>query len=150
MPAVFLLVACGGPDPTWIPNGSSGSTPSAQPGSPPSATPDGGAPKKDAGPSYRDPNAGDGACASPNLVCGAACVDVSSDHENCGGCGKACSGGDSVCLAGRCACAQPLFDYCGQGCQDVSQDTDNCGACGNVCDPNQYNACVQGSCVLVE
>ena len=79
------------------------------------------------------------------------CVDVSADHDNCGACGKTCIGGDSICNAGQCACMGTLVDYCdGIGCMDVSQDVNNCGECNRVCDPNQFNACVQGNCVLLE
>jgi hypothetical protein len=146
-------IACGGTDPSWIGNGSGGAHDRSQAGM-------GSSTSGDAGPdgnSYRDPKETDAGCTAPNQMCTSgmttACTDVSSDHDNCGGCGKACLGsgpaGDSMCLAGRCSCTGALVDYCdGQGCMDVSSDTNNCGSCGNVCDPNQYNACSQGNCIL--
>jgi hypothetical protein len=103
-------------------------------------------PQKDAG--YRDPQAIDGGCTVPNLVCGGKCVAAASDPNNCGACGTQCTGPGAVCAASSCSCTGPLFDYCtGAGCQDVSGDTNNCGACGKVCDPNQFNACESGVCV---
>jgi len=99
-------------------------------------------------PGYRDPTKVDGGCASPNKVCGSACVDVGSDIDNCGACGNTCTGDGAKCTAGTCGCIGPLFDYCaGTGCMDVSSDTNNCGSCGNVCDPNNSDSCVSGVCV---
>jgi hypothetical protein len=142
---IFGIVACGGSDPSWIGDGSGAPSGRRQSGS---ASGDAGA---DAKPEYRDPRQGDGGCAPPNQVCSSSCVDVSADHDNCGACGVRCIGNDSVCIASRCACMGTLMDYCdGVGCMDVSADTSNCGACGKVCDPNQFNACVQGNCVLLD
>ena len=139
------MIACGGTDPSWINNSSGGAhdRSTAGKGATGDAGPDGN--------SYRDPNAVDAGCTLPNQVCGMACTDVSSDHDNCGACGKACVGMDSVCVATRCSCTGALIDYCdGTGCMDVSSDVNNCGSCGNVCDPNQFNACAQGNCILNE
>jgi len=106
---------------------------------------------KDAAPDqdpYRDPKAGDAGCVSPNEVCNGVCVVVSADPANCGACGNACLGTDSVCIAGKCGCSGPLVDYCdGVGCMDVSSDFNNCGACGHACDPNNDSACSDGNCV---
>lgn len=139
----IVAVACGGSDPGSLGGGSAQNRPNATGAG--SATGDAGA---DAKPDFRDPKAMDGGCAAPNLVCNNACVAVGSDHDHCGACGNTCIGDDSVCIASRCACTGPLRDYCdGVGCMDVSSDFDNCGSCGNACDPNQYDACVQGTCV---
>jgi hypothetical protein len=69
--------------------------------------------------------------------------DLSTDVNNCGGCGQACpavahgypacSGG--MCVIGGCA---PGFDDCDKdpsnGCEaDLAADISNCGACGNAC-----------------
>lgn len=42
------------------------------------------------------------ACASPNLMCGATCVDAANDGTNCGGCGHVCPGAET-CASGLCA-----------------------------------------------
>ncbi len=34
-----------------------------------------------------------------NMLCGAVCADLTSDKNNCGGCGKVCTGS---CVAGKC------------------------------------------------
>jgi hypothetical protein len=43
------------------------------------------------------------ACSAPMMMCGASCLDVSSDEENCGSCGMECRGGEA-CTANTCAC----------------------------------------------
>ncbi len=145
--AIFVasgVIACGGPDPSWI-NTNSGGAHDRSMAANGGSSGDAGADANN----FRDPKAVDGGCNAPNQVCNGSCTDISSDHDNCGGCGKACIGGDSICVATRCSCTGALVDYCdGVGCMDVSSDVNNCGSCGNVCDPNQYNACVQGNCVL--
>lgn len=141
--AIPLLVACGS-DPSWIPPSPGAHDSNSAPAAPAHPVADAG---HDADPGYRDPKQIDGGCALPNLVCGGACVPVGSDHDNCGACGAACLGGDSTCIAGKCACSGPLTDYCdGTGCMDVSADTSNCGSCGNVCDPSVYDICLNGMC----
>ena len=41
------------------------------------------------------------------MLCGATCVNTSSDPANCGGCGKACGAGQT-CAAGTCSCGAPV------------------------------------------
>ncbi len=40
-------------------------------------------------------------CATGLTRCGSLCVDLSSDGDNCGACGRACGAGD-LCLTGQC------------------------------------------------
>ena len=42
-----------------------------------------------------------GVCVCDGVTCGSTCVDLYSDHDNCGACGQACSGYDA-CVAGHC------------------------------------------------
>jgi hypothetical protein len=87
-------------------------------------------------------------CTAPNAICNGACTAIGSDPSNCGACGNACLGTDSICLAGQCSCSGPELDYCDDvGCMDVSSDFNNCGACGYMCDPNNDQACANGQCV---
>jgi hypothetical protein len=90
------------------------------------------------------------------------CVNIQTDPNNCGRCGKVCTGG-KTCQSGTCNCptGQSLSNgmccpngltNCGGTCTDTSKDLNNCGGCGdshgnNVCfpDPNTHttnpNAC---------
>lgn len=82
------------------------------------------------------------------MVCGAACVDINTDVDNCGRCGFRCTGLPNVasatgveCRSGRCfvpatACA-PGFAHCTtnaeDGCETNVTTSTNCGSCGNAC-----------------
>jgi hypothetical protein len=46
-------------------------------------------------------------CGAPSMMCGASCLDVSSDEENCGACGEICGGGEA-CIASACDCPDPF------------------------------------------
>jgi len=70
------------------------------------------------------------------MQCGTTCVNLQSDNQNCGTCGKVCQSG-STCTAGSCACTGG-FVSCGGGC--VQSNPQHCGtgctacASGDVCD----------------
>lgn len=90
-----------------------------------------------------------------------ACVDLTSDLENCGSCGRQCRPGE-VCLPtgtngrGQCLCepvgAACLNDDCthccpDEGCVDVCNDLLNCGGCDIDCtEGNRGDRCVSGGC----
>jgi hypothetical protein len=59
------------------------------------------------------------------------CVDARSDVENCGGCGKHCTGAE-ICGNGKCIC--PSGTLCDGVCADTQNDNRNCGGCGKVCE----------------
>ena len=98
------------------------------------------------------------ACADPAVACGAECVDLNDDADNCGACGMKCMGGHvehALCLSGTCSydtCTNGWSDCDGDvsnGCeQPTSSDVDNCGGCGIVCQPSNSGAttCVDGVC----
>lgn len=41
------------------------------------------------------------ACAAPLVACGSTCTDLRGDYENCGACGRACTG-ETYCHLGTC------------------------------------------------
>ncbi len=77
------------------------------------------------------------------VLCGGTHVDLKTDHENCGACGKVCSW-NLQCVAGSCICTATT---CGSICVKVDENPKNCGACGHVCTANQW--CDHGSCTSV-
>lgn len=94
------------------------------------------------------------ACSSPGKIeclastmCGSACVDLATSHDNCGACGAPCAPTE-LCQAGGCvaACAAPLAT-CASGsgayCADLRYDVRNCGTCGTVCS----GFCAQSYCI---
>jgi hypothetical protein len=76
-----------------------------------------------------------GECYGGMVLCGGTCVDIRSDHENCGACGNACEPA-VVCSGGECILECPGgMVNCSGSCVDLSSDENNCGACGAACPP---------------
>jgi hypothetical protein len=81
-------------------------------------------------------------------------VDVFTDPNNCGACGKVCAAGEP-CLEGKCGCPAPLI-FCDGKCVNPKTDDANCGGCGIVCEepadacspmpPGAYHGCMGGTC----
>jgi glucosylceramidase len=70
-------------------------------------------------------------CPAGETACGLACLDVSADPANCGGCGIPCSAGQ-VCQAGACQCTSGVL--CNGACV-ASGDGGVCGAPGATGSP---------------
>ena len=89
-------------------------------------------------------------CLTDLASCSGSCVDLETDHGNCGACGVACASGES-CKASACTplCADSL-SACGTGeaatCVDTASDVRNCGACGAACADGER--CTLGVCHL--
>jgi hypothetical protein len=84
-----------------------------------------------------------GPCPAMFSLCDGTCVDTLSNRLHCGGCGRACTGGQS-CAAGVCVCPA-MFTLCGGTCVDTRNDRANCGACAQSC---QFGmSCTAGACV---
>ncbi|AKU94963.1 hypothetical protein AKJ09_01627 [Labilithrix luteola] len=80
-------------------------------------------------------------------------VLISTDTDNCGGCGVQCAPGVR-CIDGKCGCDFGMVDCQGK-CIDVQDNDDNCGACGNACQTpddagappnNMYYGCRDKQC----
>lgn len=89
-------------------------------------------------------------CLTGLASCSGSCVDLQTDHGNCGACGAGCALGER-CQAGVCtpSCADSLTS-CGVGevatCVDTDTDVQNCGACGTACTGRE--TCTLGVCHL--
>jgi hypothetical protein len=81
----------------------------------------------------------------PSSACetcgGTACVDLQTDAQHCGSCGRAC-GDNALCEGGDCACSGDLV-ACDSGCVALQSDPVNCGSCGADCGDL---FCLQGQC----
>ena len=89
-----------------------------------------------------------GVCACPHgdVICSHACVDTTSDPNNCGACNFHCSTATGqTCQKSHCVggCVPGLI-ACGAACVNASTDPNNCGSCGNACGPTQV--CSAGAC----
>ncbi len=82
-------------------------------------------------------------CLPGLAACGATCVDLNEDGDNCGACDVGCEAG-LVCSLGSCAenCADGL-GQCGQSCADFSSSALHCGSCDVFCSSGQ---CTSGAC----
>jgi len=80
-------------------------------------------------------------CPAGTILCGAACVDPSSDPSHCGSCGRLCSLAAAVAACSRGACTVngcvAGFGDCDRiadnGCEVPLGTAANCGACGVAC-----------------
>jgi hypothetical protein len=48
------------------------------------------------------PCTSDSQCGGGQTCCGGACVDIDTDEQNCGRCGRACDNPDATCVGGEC------------------------------------------------
>lgn len=86
-------------------------------------------------------------CGPGMAMCGANCVDVENNPNDCGGCGNVCSGTTPFCVSGVCQATCGGGDvYCaGTGCVDVSSNEQHCGACDISC--GTAGTCNSGVCL---
>ncbi len=91
------------------------------------------------------------------------CETSTKTKDNCGVCGRACTGDKECRIFGpnrvpTCLC-EPGFTQCGPPCPegsicdaqcaDLTSDRANCGACGVACNaniPNAFGSCNYGAC----
>ena len=81
-------------------------------------------------------------CNSGLTGCNGACVDLTSDDQNCGSCNTVC-GANEHCDNG-CVCDAGYTD-CNGTCFNLQTDKNHCGNCSKVCAPGQ--SCVGGTCM---
>jgi hypothetical protein len=81
-------------------------------------------------------------CPAPLSFCAAACVDIQTFPQHCGGCNLACAPGQ-LCQAGKCLCPAGQMT-CGTECVDVQTSSTNCGSCMKACATGE--ACMAGTC----
>ena len=78
-------------------------------------------------------------CAGENeMRCSGDCLDVSTDPDNCGFCGRVCPSG-IACIDGDCACPH---GYCDGECVDTRTSVQHCGGCRRFC----TGECIDGEC----
>jgi hypothetical protein len=92
-------------------------------------------------------------CSHDQIPCGSSCVDVFSDKNNCGVCGRAC-GSQDKCVNARCgpACTDSGTILCDDSCVSLDTDMNNCGTCGTECKTFLPHAkgslCSEGQCII--
>lgn len=72
-------------------------------------------------------------------ICGNQCVDLKSDDENCGACGRECTGG-TTCRESKCVCTSNLV-LCNNICIDPKTNHQFCGASGTCQGENSGTTC---------
>ncbi|GEM_PF-980298 len=79
-----------------------------------------------------------------SFCCGAVCVDLTQDSQNCGGCDNLC-GPNGSCAGQICGC-QPGFGDCtlDPGCETTLGSLTFCRDCQESCEDN--NPCTDDSC----
>lgn len=93
---------------------------------------------RDTGPK---PDTRSGACPPGEVLCGTACVNLNTDRDNCGACGKRCPSGQR-CSGGICCPTGQI--NCNGACVDIQRDPAHCGGCGKACKPGE--SCQSGQC----
>jgi hypothetical protein len=86
--------------------------------------------------------------------CGASCIDITLDHNNCGDCGNVCPSGQ-VCSGSACSCpaggstatiCSNGQSCCGTlGCKSLMTDDFHCGDCMTACAGGSH--CAGGKCL---
>ena len=80
-----------------------------------------------AGGDHDGARADSGVCGPGINSCAGKCVQLQTDEDNCGGCGKKCAAGQ-LCSAGKCTSFCPAgLTACSGACLNMLSDHQNCG-----------------------
>lgn len=83
-------------------------------------------------------------CGNGEQLCGDTCVNLQSDRNNCGTCGRLCTETED-CINGGCfGCFDPLIRCGGDECFDPKSNNQHCGGCNRPCAANEE--CINGFC----
>jgi len=89
-------------------------------------------------------------CSGGLSSCSGACVNLQTNSQNCGSCGKVCSAGmtcqNGICSGGAGGCSGGLLS-CSGVCKNLQFDEQNCGACGVQCSEANRQICYSGKCI---
>lgn len=73
-------------------------------------------------------------CQAGLALCGAECIDLTSNGNHCGACGTICGGATPFCSGSVCSATCAVGQTpCGNSCVDVLSDAANCNGCGLAC-----------------
>ncbi len=97
------------------------------------------------------------ACPTGRACCAGACLDLQSNNDSCGACGRRCelANATATCAAGACAVASCTVGFrdcdgmAATGCEtDTRTAVAHCGGCGMACAarPNTVPSCADGAC----
>ena len=89
---------------------------------------------------------GSACCPDGDTNCNGQCVNLLTDTQSCGRCGRACPEG-TKCIDGACiavACCSEGNTNCNGKCVNLLTDTQNCGRCSKVCP--EGTTCIDGAC----
>lgn len=93
----------------------------------------------------------EGGASAGESCCSGACVDTTSDPNNCGGCGNVCTTSDPNATGATCdgsgQCVTNCnanYTLCNGVCVNEQADSNNCGGCGLTC----TGGCTAGRCLV--
>lgn len=103
-------------------------------------------------------------CDDATTLCGASCIDTTTDATSCGECDRVCppadngspicadSACDFVCIGDFLDCDDDAASDDTDGCEiDSANDPMNCGACGRICEGGNADwTCSSGLCEVDE
>lgn len=80
--------------------------------------------------------------------CSGQCVNLYTDPDHCGSCGRQCADGQECKLVPGegILCVSVLSETCNGKQVDLKTDNDHCGRCNNACNAQWAEVCIDGTC----